>query len=111
MCGVSHVAPTGDLVCNPGKCPNWESDWRPFGLQAGTQSTELYQPGWEEARLLATSSHVTLLPCLWLKQDSICSFKSQGDDGFPLKYFFLFMYWPIPQEVTPHPTPTLLCLI
>ena len=31
--------------CNPGVCPDWESNWRPFGLQAGTQSAEPHQPG------------------------------------------------------------------
>ena len=36
--------PTGDLACNPGMCPDWESNQRPFGLQAGTQSTEPHQP-------------------------------------------------------------------
>ena len=29
---ASHVAPTGDLACNPGMCPDWELN-RPFGLQ------------------------------------------------------------------------------
>ena len=29
----SHVAPTGDLACNPGMCPNWESNQRHFVLQ------------------------------------------------------------------------------
>ena len=28
-----HVAPTGDLALNPGMCPDWESNWRPFGSQ------------------------------------------------------------------------------
>ena len=37
--------PTGDLAHNPGMCPGWESNWRPFGLQVGTQSTESHQPG------------------------------------------------------------------
>ena len=36
---------TGDLSCNPDMCPDWESNWRPFGSQAGTQSTEPHQPG------------------------------------------------------------------
>ena len=35
----------GDLACNPGICPDWESNWRPLGFQAGTQSTEPHQPG------------------------------------------------------------------
>ena len=30
---ASHVAPTGDLACNPGMCPDWESNRQPFGLQ------------------------------------------------------------------------------
>ena len=28
---------TGDLACNPGMCPHWESNQQPFDLQAGTQ--------------------------------------------------------------------------
>ena len=28
-----HVAPTGDLAHNPGICPDWESNLRPFGSQ------------------------------------------------------------------------------
>ena len=42
---ASHSAPPGDLACNPGMCPDWESNWRQFGLQASTQSTEPHQPG------------------------------------------------------------------
>ena len=30
---------------NSGMCPDWELNQTPFGLQAGTQSTEPYQPG------------------------------------------------------------------
>ena len=39
---ASHMVPTGDLAPNPGMCPDWELNWRPFGLQVGTQSTEIY---------------------------------------------------------------------
>ena len=42
---VSCAAPTGDLACNLGMCPDWESNRRPFGLQAVTQPTEPHQPG------------------------------------------------------------------
>ena len=35
-------ASSGDPACNPGMCPDWESNWQPFGLQARAQSTELY---------------------------------------------------------------------
>ena len=24
---ASRVTPTGDLACNPGMCPDWESHW------------------------------------------------------------------------------------
>ena len=42
---ASHAPPTGDLALNPGMCPDWESNWRPFGSQAGAQSTEPHKPG------------------------------------------------------------------
>ena len=42
---ASHVPPTGDLAHNPGMCPDWEWNRRPFGSQAGAQSTEPHQPG------------------------------------------------------------------
>ena len=37
---ASRAPPTGDLARNPGMCPDWELNWRPFGLQASAQSTE-----------------------------------------------------------------------
>ena len=42
---ASCVPPTGDLAFNPGMCPDWETNLQPFGLQVGTQITELHQPG------------------------------------------------------------------
>ena len=30
---ASHVALTGALACNPGMCPDWESNQQPFGSQ------------------------------------------------------------------------------
>ena len=36
---------TGDPVCNPGMCPDWESNRQYFGFQDGAQSTEPHQPG------------------------------------------------------------------
>ena len=45
QCGVaSHAPPTGDLAINPGKCPDWESNWPPLDSQASTQSTKPHQP-------------------------------------------------------------------
>ena len=46
QCVVASSMPLiGDLAHNPGVCPDWESNWRPFGLQAGPPSTEPHQPG------------------------------------------------------------------
>ena len=42
--GLPLAAPTGDLAHNPGMYPDWELNKRPFGSQAGTQSTEPHQP-------------------------------------------------------------------
>ena len=39
------MPPTGGLAHNPGMCPDWESNQRPFVFQAGTQSTDPHQPG------------------------------------------------------------------
>ena len=38
---ASLTPPIRDLAHNP----DWESNWRPFRMQAGTQSTEPHQPG------------------------------------------------------------------
>ena len=42
---ASHAPASGAPTRNPGMCLNWESNRVPFGLQAGTQSTEPHQPG------------------------------------------------------------------
>ena len=42
---ASHVSPSKDLARNPGVCPDWESNWRPFGSHDSAQSTEPHQPG------------------------------------------------------------------
>ena len=34
----------GNLACNPGVCPDWESNLQPFGSQVGVHSTEPHQP-------------------------------------------------------------------
>ena len=42
---ASCMSPTGDTARNPGMCPDWEWNQRPFSSQVGTQSTESCQPG------------------------------------------------------------------
>ena len=42
---ASHVPPTRYLAQNPGMCPDWESNQRPFSMQAGAGTTEPHQPG------------------------------------------------------------------
>ena len=37
---ASHAPATGDHVCNPAMCPDWESNQQPFGSQTGTQSSQ-----------------------------------------------------------------------
>ena len=29
---ASRTPPAGDPACNPGMCPDWESNWQPFAL-------------------------------------------------------------------------------
>ena len=43
---VSHMPPTGDPACNPGMCPNPQSNQQPFGSQDSAQPIEPHQPGW-----------------------------------------------------------------
>ena len=39
--------PTGDLACNPGMCPDWESNWWPFTLRDdASQGTSYILIGW-----------------------------------------------------------------
>ena len=65
-CVVSSGAPhTGDLAHNPGMCPDWESNPRPFDLQGGTQSTEPHQP-----ERIAQSLFFKLFARIW-KSDSM----------------------------------------
>ena len=52
---TSPMPPTGDLACNPGMCPDWESNWQPFTLQSSAQSTEPHQLG--RMRLIFASLH------------------------------------------------------
>ena len=42
---ASHSPPTGELAGNPSMRPDWESNQRPFGSQAGTLSTEPHSQG------------------------------------------------------------------
>ena len=42
---ASCAPPAGNLACKPGMCPDWESNWQPFGSQAGAESMEPPQPG------------------------------------------------------------------
>ena len=42
---AARTPATGDLAHNPDMCPDWESNWQPYGPQANTQRTEPYQSG------------------------------------------------------------------
>ena len=43
--GEKHKCVVASCAQNSGMYPDWESKQPPFGSQAGTQSTELHQPG------------------------------------------------------------------
>ena len=72
---TSHMPPTGVLACNPGMCPDWELNLRPFGSQAGTQSTEPHQPGqtflflMTLAILRSTGQEYCKMPVYWNLSD------------------------------------------
>ena len=61
---LSHApnTPTWVLAHNPGLCPDWESNQRPFGLQGATQPTEPRQPGGQSGSFLEGQ---TCVPALW----------------------------------------------
>ena len=42
---------TRDPACNPGMCPDWDSNWQPYCSQAGAQSTKPHQPGRNKSNL------------------------------------------------------------
>ena len=71
---VFHEPRTGDPACNPGMCPDWESNQWPFGLQAGTQPTEPHQPGPSFSFF-----SVWVVSCFWLI--SILSVPRTADSG------------------------------
>ena len=63
---ASRAPPAGDVACNPGMCPDWGSNWRPFGLQAGltplshsSQGGAVIKGSQASPRLQAVSSNRT----------------------------------------------------
>ena len=68
---ASCTPPTGDLTHNTGLCPDWELNHWPFGLQAGTQSSEPHPPG--QKLLIIISFQEILVWLLKFPQDSILS--------------------------------------
>ena len=82
---ASCTSPTGDLAGNPGMCPDWESNWLPFGSQAGTQSADPHQPGLNLFLFLCSPSHLQFIVHLvfyfrlYFQRDSwLCSAIGQG---------------------------------
>ena len=73
---ASRTPPTGDLACNPGLCPDWESNWQPFGSQAGPQPTEPHHPGLLLFFLIVVKIHIrfailTIFKCIVATLDYI----------------------------------------
>ena len=64
---ASRAPPTGDLACNPGMWPQWESNQWPFASQSGTQSTEPHQPGLKaDFDILFSSNRKRMDFTIWL---------------------------------------------
>ena len=91
MCGCLSCAPYWEPGPQPGMCPNWESNQRPFGSQAGTQPTEPHQPG--HVIPLKITAGRSLECCVYPHQDSTspgllegtyCPFCSQIPGPTPL---------------------------
>ena len=70
MCDCLSCAPYWGLACNPagysGVWPDWESNRRPFGSQAGSQSTEPHQPGQKNVLYNTKLNYFKMLPT-WKK--------------------------------------------
>ena len=45
MCGCLSHAPTGDLTCDSGMCPEWDSNQWPFGSKPVLSALRPHQPG------------------------------------------------------------------
>ena len=58
MCGCFLL-----LACNPGMCPDWESNQQPFASQASTQSTEPHQPGLYVLNFINRCHHIAYNFC------------------------------------------------
>ena len=88
MCGcLSHPLPTGDLACNPGMCPDWESHWRPFGSPASAQSTETHQPG--PISFVIASNPFYLVPILETQNKCTLDFYSLPSSSINLEFMVL----------------------
>ena len=89
------MPPTGDLAGSPGMCPDWESNLQPFGLQAGTQSTEPHQPTVQfiiSPTVHKDSLSFTSSPA-FLSLISGNGHISYGFNSFQKFYLFLFREW------------------
>ena len=83
MCGCLLHAPTGDLACNAGMCPDWEFNQRPF-CAGCAQSTEVHHPGpifftrsviglWRDDQFIFTPQSFLCSP-FSLLSSGLCSF-------------------------------------
>ena len=71
QCAVaSYVASTGDLARNPGMCPDWESNWQPFGLQPELNPLSYTSQGWDDLSYPPQQGPVSL-HFRWLTQSLV----------------------------------------
>ena len=84
---ASHTSPAGILAHNPGMCPNRESNQRPFGSQAHTQSTELHQLGLDIFKRDEIPHFVLILPIQILTELILSSVFTFSHTGFSRHFF------------------------
>ena len=76
----------GDLAGNPGTCPDWESNWRPFGSQAGLSLLTHTSQGYHHySFLMVKMSQICLA-----ETHSSCTFFNMSPSIF--EHFLAFWY-------------------
>ena len=95
----SHVAPTGDLAHNQGMCPDWESNWGPFGLQSTLNPLNHTSQGKKKkfflrvlVKIFASNCWASAaLPCLYTGLYLLLfNYDTSPQAGFPTPFSALF---------------------
>ena len=88
---ASHTPPSGDLAHNPGTCPAWEWKQWPFGLQAGTQSTEPCQPEGRVIYLKCISEQIKSFLIIYFSPILLCGHNIVEINSTSLHLYFIIL--------------------